>query len=193
MKTLIVTAHPLADSLCQHLGGFVAEQLADKGHEVTLCDLYASGFQPALTKAERRGYHTGPSGTPPAAMAADLAQAEQLVLVFPTWWFGVPAILKGWFDRIWAPGVAFDHSSGFGPITPRLLALKRVVVVTTLGSPWWVDWLVLRRPVKRVIKHALIGPCTKGCRLSFVSLYQAETVAPARLARFKARIARALG
>ena len=78
------------------------------------------------------------------------------MLLFPTWWFGFPAMLKGWFDRVWGPGIAYDHASDLGPIKPRLNNLKKVLVVTTLGSPWWVDRLVMWQPVKRVMKMALL-------------------------------------
>jgi putative NADPH-quinone reductase len=119
--------------------------------------------------------------------------AEALVLVFPTWWFGFPAILKGWFDRVWAPGVAYDHATGFGPIKPRLHQLKRALAVTSLGSPWWVDRLLLRQPVKRVLKTALLGTCAPACQFEMLSLYQAERLSPQEVARFRARLEQRLG
>jgi putative NADPH-quinone reductase len=112
--------------------------------------------------------------------------------VFPTWWFGFPAMLKGWFDRVWAPGVAYDHASDLGPIKPRLDRLRRAVAITTLGSPWWVDRFVLRQPVKRVLKLALLGTCAPGCRFEMLSLYQAESLSPGKVNAFRTRIGRAL-
>src|SRR5690606_24132960 len=116
------------------------------------------GFDPRLTAAERAAYYAAPhhhSGI--EAHAEALRTAEMLVLAFPTWWFGPPAMLKGWIDRVFAPGVAFDHGQGFGPIVPRLETLRRAVAITTLGSPWWVDRFVMRRPVRRMLKTAVIG------------------------------------
>lgn len=81
-----------------------------------------------------------------------LKEAEALIILFPTWWFGFPAMLKGWFDRVWSPSVAYNHASDLGAIKPLLDNLENVLVVTTLGSPWWVDRLIMRQPVKKVIK-----------------------------------------
>jgi putative NADPH-quinone reductase len=157
-------------------------------------DLYAQGFAPALTATERASYY-GP-GYDRAAVAGEVArllEAEALVLVFPTWWFGFPAILKGWFDRVWGPGIAYDHADDLGRIRPRLARLRRVLAVTTLGSPAWVDWLVLRRPVRRVLKTALLGTCAPGARFDMLSLYKAEKAAPQAVAAFAERVARAIG
>ncbi|MFK8068462.1 MAG: NAD(P)H-dependent oxidoreductase [Gammaproteobacteria bacterium] len=173
MKCLIVTTHPLNDSLCKSLSKHVENKLIKIGHEVVIEDLYAANFDPALTTPERRSYY-GESYdfSNIAKQASRLQNAEALVLVFPTWWFGFPAMLKGWFDRVWDPGIAYDHASDFGPIKPRLDNLKKVMVVTTLGSPWWVDRFIMWLPVKRVIKVALLGTCTKNSKLQFLSLVQ---------------------
>ena len=117
-----------------------------------------------------------------------LKQAESLVLFFPTWWFGFPAILKGWFDRVWAPGHAYEHASDFGPIKQKLDNLKEMKVVTTLGSPWWVDLFVLRRPVKKVLKIALLGACAKNCKFNMLSLYNSEKLTESKIQAFVKRI-----
>jgi putative NADPH-quinone reductase len=144
MKCLLVTAHPLQGSLCAHLAECAAQALVAAGHEVIHENLYAQDFPPALTADERRSYYA-PSydRTLVAQQAARLLEAEAIVLVFPTWWFGFPAILKGWFDRVWGPGIAYDHADDLGAIRPRLHRLRHVLAVTTLGSPGWVDFFVL--------------------------------------------------
>ncbi len=193
MKALVVIAHPSGDSLCHALAQSAVTALAAGGHAVQTEELYHGGFAPALTAGERHSYY-GPrfDATAVQAQIDRLLWAEALVLVFPTWWFGFPAILKGWFDRVWAPGVAYDHASDLGPIRPRLHHLRRTLAVTTLGSPWWVDRLVLRQPVKRVLKTALLGTCAPACRLEMLSLYQAERLAPVQVRQFSARIERTI-
>lgn len=159
-----------------------------------MLDLYAEGFDPRLKTSERQNYYAD-SGSPEADIAPHiekLRHAQRLMLVFPTWWFGPPAILKGWIDRVFAPGVAFAHSQNFGPIKPRLTQLERVVVVTTLGSPWWVDWLVMRRPVRRVLKTGVVGACAPQARFTYLALYSAERTNEQRIAAFERRIAAAL-
>lgn len=193
MKTLLVTAHPLPDSLCASLAERAAAALAAAGHEVIREDLYGRSFAPALTSLERRSYYAAAYDCAGVAdQVARLQAAEALVLVFPTWWFGFPAILKGWFDRVWGPGIAYDHADGLGPIRPRLHSLRRVLAVTTLGSPWWVDWLVMRRPLRRVLKSALLGACAPACRFEMLSLYRAEKAAPEAVAAFAERVAKAM-
>lgn len=175
MKCLVVVAHPLTHSLCHTLATRAIDTLTRAGHEVGVEDLYRSAFPAALTAQERASYY-GPryDGNALAGEAARLLDAEGLVLCFPTWWFGFPAILKGWFDRTWGPGIAYDHAGDLGAIKPRLHRLRHVLAVTSLGSPWWVDRLVMRQPVKRVLKTALLATCAPAARLQMLSLYKSE-------------------
>lgn len=193
MHCLVVKAHPLTESLCASLTDTAVSALQTTGHEVVLEDLYAEAFAPALMPAERASYYTETyAAEAVTAQTERLLNAEALVLVFPTWWFGFPAILKGWFDRIWAPGIAYDHAPDLGAIRPRLHNLRHVLAITTLGSPWWVDNLIMGRPVKRTLKTALIGTCAPQARFEILSLYRAEKLEQPRIGRFRARIANAL-
>lgn len=186
-RCLLVFAHPLKGSLNARLAATVESQARALGWQVTRRDLH-DGFDPVLTPEERAGYHA----TPPTTLAEEkreLTQAQVLILVFPTWWFGFPAILKGWFDRVWTPGTAFDHSPGFGPMLPRLDALREVLAVTTMGAPAWIDWLVLRRPLRRILRLAILKPCAPKARLTWRALHSAEAVAEPRIAGLEATLA----
>src|SRR5262245_66319295 len=98
-------------------------------------------LQPALARAERIVYHDlgANRGSVPDYIER-LRRCDGMVLVFPTWWYGMPAILKGYIDRVWLPGVVFklDH----GRTRPILDNIKRFAVVTTYGSPWWLNKLI---------------------------------------------------
>jgi len=169
------------------------EALTKAGHEVQIEDLYQAGFLASLTPSERQSYYGPTFDTTAVQSQIDrLLSAEALVLVFPTWWFGFPAILKGWFDRVWAPGIAYNHASDLGPIKPRLLNLRKTLAITSLGSPWWVDRLLLWRPVRRVLKTALLGTCAPACKFEMLSLYKAEQLTPYDLQLFCSRIQRVL-
>lgn len=188
MSVHIVLAHPLADSLNAHLAERIASQLGAAGEAVDRLDLYAESFDPRLTPNERAHHYDKPEPAADVlALQHRLAAADHLVIVFPTWWFSLPAILKGWFDRVWSPGFAFDQGT---PIKPRLTHLKSVLVVTTLGSPWWIDALVMRQPVKRVLKTALIGACAPQARFGYLALHAAEEIEARRLAAFETKLAR---
>lgn len=193
MKCLVVTTHPLNASLCKQLTEYAASQLTKMGHEVTIEDLYAENFNPALTSKERESYYNDRyDSSDISGHVTKLVNAEALVLLFPTWWFGYPAMLKGWFDRVWGPGIAYQNSNNCGSIKPHLTHLKRVLVITTLGSPWWIDRLVMRQPVKRLTKLALLNACTKKSKLQFLSLYNSEALTEHKIKQFKTKINKAI-
>ena len=117
-RALVLFAHPCPESFSASLHKTVIETLTKRGWEVDDCDLNAEGFSPVLTKAERRGYHeVGPNLEPVKDYVERVRRAEALVLVFPVWNFGYPAILKGFFDRVFLPGVSFRLEDGL--VTPR--------------------------------------------------------------------------
>jgi putative NADPH-quinone reductase len=187
MRVLLVYCHPRADSFSAVLRETVREALAARGHDVELVDLYAEGFLPALTAEERAAYHTeGGNLAGVEAHAARLRASDALVLVYPTWWYGMPAMLKGWFDRVWVPGVAFRL--GDGAIEPLLTNIRRIAVVTTYGSPRWLLWY-LGWPDRRLLGRGLRRLCARGCRLDWLSLTWMDKRQRGELAAFRDRVA----
>ncbi|WP_041603828.1 NAD(P)H-dependent oxidoreductase [Thioflavicoccus mobilis] len=175
MKCLIVKAHPLKDSLCTALTQHVVTVLTNAGRELTVEDLYEDKFEPALTAKERRPYYAETyDSSDVAAQVERLREAEALVLIFPTWWLGFPAMLKGRLDRVWAPGITYDHASNFEPIEPQLDNLRKVLLITTLGASWRADRVIMRQPLKRTIKFALLGAYARDSRFKYLSLYNSE-------------------
>lgn len=193
MNCLVVKAHPLSESLCSFLTQRTVTVLQAAGHQVVLEDLYAESFAAPLTPVERaRHYETPYPISEVAAQAERLAAAGAIVLLFPTWWFGFPAILKGWFDRVWSPGVAYEHAKDLGPLIPRLHGLRHLLAVTSLGAPWWVDRLVMRQPVKRVLKTGIVGVCAPQCRFEMLSIHKSEKLSKEQVERFAGRVEQAL-
>lgn len=189
MNCLLVIAHPRRECLCRSLAEVARKELAARGFTVTVEDLYASDFRPALSSEEWLEHSSVVTAT---AEMERLRAATVLVLVFPTWWFGFPAILKGWFDRVWAPGVAFEIPAGSRSLRPRLSQLEHVVAITTLGGPRWVDWLVLRQPVRRILKRGVAGVCAPQARFHYLALYSAETVNAGRYESFAGKVRKAI-
>jgi NAD(P)H dehydrogenase (quinone) len=193
MRCLIVKAHPLSDSLCDLITRRIVDLLQVSGHEVVLEDLYADKFDAVMTSVERSSYYEGPYNTHLIEDYVErLLSAEAIVLVFPTWWFSYPAILKGWFDRVWGPGIAYDHATGYGSIKARLHNLREMLAVTSLGVPCWADWLIMRQPVKRVLKTAVVGTCAPNCPFRMVSQYKSESLTPDQIDKFWSRVKQAL-
>ena len=191
MRVLVLYAHPLPDSFAASLHSAIVGALRRRGHEVDDCDLYAEGFDPVLSAAERAAYN---SETPDlagiAAHVARLRAAEALVLCFPTWWYGLPAILKGYFDRVWANGVAFRLQPGGGAIRPGLTNISKFWVVTSYGAPWWLIRLVLRDPVRAVLLCGLARLCAPGVERRWFALYNIDEAGHDRCTRFLARVER---
>ena len=188
-RFVVVLAHPLKDSLCAHLVSLASSLITSAGHDLQIIDLYERDFDPRLTSVERQSYYAAKHDTRAISEDAEtLKTADVLVLIFPTWWFGLPAILKGWIDRVFAPGVAYDHAPDFGRMIPRLTTLQSCLAVTTLGSPWWIDWLIMFRPVRRVLSRAIIGTCAPKAHFSMLSLYKSESMAPNQVAVFERKL-----
>ena len=141
MRVLVVYCHPVETSYGAAVHAQVLRSLRDAGHEVDDCDLYAEGFQPVLSREARIDYHNTSVNRGHASKEIErLLACNGLVLVYPTWWYGLPAMLKGYIDRVWLPGVAFELEGG--RTKPLLTNIKRFAVVTTYGSPWWLNKLI---------------------------------------------------
>ncbi|HTR87385.1 MAG TPA: NAD(P)H-dependent oxidoreductase, partial [Reyranella sp.] len=111
----------------------VIEALRQRGHEVDACDLYAENFPAIMSREDRLLYHDIPANRALARPWIErLEAAEGLVLVFPTWVFGPPAILKGFMEKVFLPGVAFQLVDG--KVRGSLRHLKRVGGVSTYGG-----------------------------------------------------------
>lgn len=194
MNCLVVFAHPLPDSLNGRLARLVVAELEAAGHDVTFLDLYQLDFDPRLSVAERSVHYDSDAARRIAHEHTRLLEAaDALVLVFPTWWFGLPAILKGWFDRCFGPGVGFRHAEmKGGPIRPALTGLRHFVAFTTLGSPWWIDTFVMWRPVRRMLKIAIAKGCAPQAKFAYEALHGADDIDKAKVEVFETRIRRML-
>ena len=189
MRVLAILAHPSETSFVAALFGRAVTTLEDGGHDVRTLDLYGEGFEARLSEPEWRMNGEVPDNRAPVAdLVEDLQWAEALVLVFPTWWSGMPAILKGWLDRVYLPGVVFELKDG--PFRPLLTRLKVFAVITTCGSTWW-QILGLLDPV-RVLMRALRLATAPQAKPIFLRLYRMDSTTPEERARFLAKVTRRL-
>ena len=115
MNTLIVTCHPDPASFTMAVAERAIAAIRGRGDEVRVTDLYGEGFDPLFT-GEERDRHLEPGADPAVAHHTDdLQWCTRLVLVYPTWWSGQPAMMKGWIERVWVRDVAFDLPPGVQP------------------------------------------------------------------------------
>ncbi len=191
MRILLVLAHPLEDSFAASVARQAHEVLVGGGHSVDLLDLYREDFDPRLSKAERGSYFTeNYDASLTAGLIARLQAADGIVLVFPQWWFNFPAILKGFFDRVFVPGVAFDNDPAGGRIIPRLKNIKLFWALTTTGSPWWVVHLYMGNPVRRLLKRGIAAFCAKGLDFRMLSLHDMDRATDEKRMAHLARVRR---
>jgi NAD(P)H dehydrogenase (quinone) len=191
MRVLLLFCHPVEDSYQAALHRTAKAALERAGHQVDDCDLYAEGFSPVLTRAERLAYHdTARNRAPVQAYVDRLLAAEALVLCFPVWSFGPPAMLKGFFDRVFLPGVSFHLGAG-GRIIPNLRHIKKLAAITTYGRPRWVAFL-MGDPPKKLVTRLLRFQIRPGARILYLAHYHMNVSTPATRQRFLARVERTL-
>lgn len=193
MRALVVYCHPDPASFTAAVRDVVLDRLAAAGAEVRLHDLYAQGFQPCLTKGEWQGYLDSPANRAPVAGAADdLEWCDTLIFVYPTWWYGLPAMLKGWLDRVLLPDVAFLMPDGVNKtIRPGLAHITRLGVFTTCGASRWLTFFV-GAPGKRTLLRGVRLLCAKSARTAFAAHYLMDSSTHDSRRAHLARVGRAM-
>lgn len=146
-QVLIVHAHPEPESFCTAQAHTIERALKDAGHTVDFIDLYAEGWDPVVNvndvenptrpfKPQEATLQAIKDGTlnPEIARHLELVLgADMLILSFPFWWFSMPAITKGWIDRVWVMGGVFGGD--YGMLDEAALYGKKALVATTTGGP----------------------------------------------------------
>jgi putative NADPH-quinone reductase len=192
MRLLIIYCHPCEESFSAAIRDRALATLAKAGHELRLRDLYAMGFDPVMRADERRAYHTaGANEAPVQPHLDDLRWCDGLLMLYPTWWYGPPAMMKGWLDRVWVPHATFAMPEGNRPIGRRLGRIRLLGVVTTLGSPWWW-WRFLGQPGRRMVLSGLRPLLHPHCRTVWLALHRMDAASARDRARFLARVERTL-
>lgn len=151
-RILVILGHPNTDSFCAAIADSYSEGAQAAGHEVRRIAVGDLAFDPVL----RLGY----AGSQPlepdlAAAQAAIAWAQHLVFVYPVWWGAMPALLKGFIDRVFLPGFAFKYRSG-SPLWDRLLAGRSAHLFVTMDSPPWYYRWVYRMPGHQQMKRTIL-------------------------------------
>lgn len=185
-RALVLFAHPCPESFGAAAHTKIVETLTDRGWEVDDCDLNAEGFQPVLTEAERRGYHDETTNIEPvAAYVERLRAAEALIFSFPVWNFGYPAILKGFLDRVFLPGVSFKMDEG--KVAPNLTHIKKLAAVTTYGGTR-LRAIGAGDPPRKHFTRA-VWHVTRPEKMRYLALYGMNLASDEKRAGFLAKVA----
>jgi NAD(P)H dehydrogenase (quinone) len=194
MRIQVVHCHPLTESYDHALFRTIVETLQRSGHDVVATDLYREGFAPAMTEHERRTYMGNDYDfSAVASYVETLKKVDGVILCYPHWWFSMPAVLKGWVDRVWGPGIAFSYDPD-GQLQPSLRNVRLLGVVTSYGSPWWVVRLFAGDAGRMVVMRGMKPLCAKGAEWFYLAHYHMDKSTPQTrqefLKKVRARIAR---
>jgi putative NADPH-quinone reductase len=191
MRVLLIFCHPVEDSYNAALHRVAKAALERAGHAIDDCDLYAEGFDPVLSRQERLDYHDTALNRRNAGLYVErLLAAEALVLCFPVWNFGLPALLKGFFDRVFLPGVSFDLTDA-GRIAPRLQHIRKLAAITTYGCSRPVAWY-LGDPPRRFCTRAIRPLMSPGARVVYLAQYRMNVLTEAGRKGFLAKVERSM-
>lgn len=172
MKTLVVFTHPNPKSFNAAILQVVQEELATKSAEVKVKDLYAINFNPTLAAQDFVNLQSGKPSPDVATEQEDVAWADTLIFIYPIWWHERPAMLKGWIDRVFSYGFAYQYGEqGF----EGLLKGKRALVFTTSGAD---EKTALETGQAEAIKSMLYGTLS-ACGievLNHINFYAVPTV-----------------
>ena len=188
MRVLVLFAHPVETSFQAALHRTVVTALTQTGHQVDDCDLYAEGFEPVMSRAERIDYHnTGLCRKPVEGYVRRVLEAECLVVIFPVWNYGYPAILKGFFDRVFLPGVSFELVEG--KLRPTLHGIRKLGAVVTYGGARWRT-VVMGDPPRRIVKRSLKAMVHPRAQTKYLALYDLNRADETARRRFTERVDR---
>ena len=188
MRILVVYCHPVPESFCASVRDVAVRTLEKAGHDVDLLDLYAERFDPVMPADERRHYNEMKLADHPYPDHAErLRAAEGLLFVYPTWWYGLPAMLKGWLDRVLVPYATFALPTATEPMRGTLENIRRLSIVTTAGAPTLYSKLV-GEPGRRTILRGMRALCHRRCRTDYVALHRIDSADAATCARFVTRV-----
>lgn len=194
MRILTVFCHPHEESFTASVFHSVRSTLAERGHELRIIDLYRENFDPVLRRDEWVSYFNAPEENIAALKdhTDALQWADTLILIFPTWMYGPPAMLKGWLERVNLPGVAFEVPERKNTrIVGKLHNIRHFYVITTSGSPrWWLQ--LVRNPGRNLLMRGMRIIFNPHCRMEWLQLYDMDHASERARTRFINKVTRSL-
>lgn len=156
MRTVIVFNHPYEGSYCNAILHAVTKGLKNADHEVDLMHLDNDGFNPVMSRTDLKAFvEHKPTDLQVIDYNQRLKKADHLIFIFPIWWDQMPAMTKGFIDRVLSPGVVYDHHPrGFG-LVPLLKHLKGVTIITTMNKPKLMYALFIGNLIKKAMLRSV--------------------------------------
>ena len=187
MRVLVLYAHPVETSFGAAVHATLLEALRGRGHEIDDCDLNLEGFDPVMTRQDRIEYHDiDVNQTRVQPYVKRLLAAEALALSFPVWNMGFPAILKGFVDKVFLPGVSFSLKEN-GDYVPTLHNIRKLGAACTYGGTR-LRTFVAGDPCRRYVTRSLRHVCAPGATCDYVAHHDMNHTRPERRAAFLAEV-----
>ena len=163
MKTLIIYAHPNTDGHCPRILKEVESVLKERKKDYEILDLYAMNYDAVMHESEH--YTSGGREVSQLnkGIQAKISAADRLIFIYPVWWSMMPAVMKGFFDKVFTPGFAFRFrtmpifSRIFGGYPVKMLKGKKAAVFLTTGTHRLLTMIFLGNRFKSIIKHDILG------------------------------------
>ena len=192
-RALVLYCHPRETSFNHAIKELVIARLEKAGVDYRLRDLYAEGFDPVLSAHDHEIYETVPDNRALVERdCQDIEWCDSLIFVYPTWWYGLPAMLKGWLDRTMVPGVSFIMPEEVGgDIKPGLTHITKLGVFTTCGASRWLTFFV-GAPGKRTLLRGLRVILAKRCKTAFAAHFLMDSSTAQSRARHLERVQKRL-
>jgi NAD(P)H dehydrogenase (quinone) len=191
MRILYIYCHPLPDSFHASILAEAIAGLKRAEHEVDLLDLYAENFDPVLSADGRRHYHdTSRNRAGLESYVARLQGCEAIIFQFPTWCFGLPAMLKGWFDRLLMPGVSIDLTEP-GHVKTLLGNIRKIAGISTYGRPRWMA-LYMGDPSRVMVTRYMKRLTGGAASAQYHALYHMNVATDAQRRAFMAKVGDAM-
>ncbi len=171
MKYLIVSSHPYNGSFNAGAVQTIKEAALSKGHAVRLIDLVEEGFNPVMTSADLKAWGQGQPVDPMVERyRKEIEDADVLVFPFPIWWGSLPAVLKGFCDKVLLPGWAYKYGDNGEMI--GLLTSKKAIVITTMETPEDIYNSYFNNPVE----GSFIKDTLQTCGIEVLSFEQIDKI-----------------
>jgi NAD(P)H dehydrogenase (quinone) len=154
MNTLIIYAHPKTEGHCSTILKEVIEYLSTNKFEAALIDLYKINYDPVLHENELYTSGNKEVNKQNLEFQKRVKDADNLIFIYPVWWGSMPAILKGFFDKVFTNGFAFEFINN---MPNKLLTGKKAVVFTTSGGPTFASKLLMGNRAANLIEKDILG------------------------------------
>jgi len=153
MKTVIVFNHPYEGSYCNAILNSVTRGLQQANHEIDIIHLDKDGFNPVMTADDLKAFRDKQPIDPKVIeYKLRMEQADQLVFIFPVWWELMPALMKGFIDKVIFPGLAYDYVNGSNTrMKPLMKNIKGVTVITTMNTPRVLYRIIFGNAIHRAL------------------------------------------